>query len=152
MDDEDDNSGQQITIQTAFICDEVDITSEKIDELVKSICQQHHVDHAIISVAVADDEHIQRLNREFLEKDRETDVLSFDLSDDGQTSEKCFEIVVNAQLAARMAENQKHSDKTELALYITHGLLHQLGYDDQQSDDAVEMHKAEESILKKKRL
>jgi len=47
-----------------------------------------------------------------------------------------FELVVNGEMAVRQALLRKHSSQAELALYITHGLLHNLGFDDAAEDQA----------------
>ena len=57
--------------------------------------------------------------------------------------------MVNAELAARQADKRGHSTEEELALYITHGLLHQLGFDDLCPEDAEKMHDTEDAILQK---
>jgi probable rRNA maturation factor len=146
MDDE--TAGQQITVQIAQLCAATEVTSEQIEKLVGFVCARFGVQKAIVGVAVVDDEHIRELNKQFLKHDYITDVLSFDLSEEIDSDEKCFEIVVNAELAARHAEKTQHNAQAEVALYITHGLLHQLGFDDQQDDKAEEMHRAEEEILR----
>ena len=144
---EDENPDMQVNVQVAHICDDVNLPSAGIEELVKEICGRFDFSNAMVSIAIADDEHITRLNEQFLKKNNTTDVLSFDLSDDHDKKEKCFEIVVNAQQALRHAENHKHSAQTELALYIAHGLLHQMGFDDHEPDQTEKMHKTEEQIL-----
>ena len=62
-------------------------------------------------------------------------------------STKSFELVVNAEKAARQANSRGHSSEAELALYITHGLLHQLGFDDSTNSRAKKMHDTEDEIL-----
>ncbi len=138
---------QQVAVQIANICDDITIAPKNIEELTNEICRRFDIDHAIISIAIADDEHITRLNKQFLNKDNTADVISFDLSDDYDKKEKCFEIVVNAQQAIRQSGIRQHDSQTELMLYIAHGLLHQMGFDDQRPDLAEKMHKTEEQIL-----
>ena len=61
---------------------------------------------------------------------------------------KNFEIVINADQAARQAAEREHSTEAEIALYLTHGLLHNLGFDDQDEQQAKKMHETEDTILK----
>lgn len=145
MDDE--TSDQHVNIQIAQVYTKTDLNTARIEQLVRSICERFGIEKAIISIAVVDDKHIERLNEQFLSREETTDCLSFDLSDNQEQNEKCFEIVVNAELAQRRAQDTDHSGETELALYITHGLLHQLGFDDRKPDQAEEMHRTEEKIL-----
>ena len=119
---------------------------DKFRELIHQICSQFTVDEATVSIAIVDDEAIRKVNREFLKKTTRTDVISFDLSDEGQR--RCvFELVVNADKASRESAKRKHSIEAELALYITHGMLHNLGFGDEDADRSDEMHEAEDKIL-----
>jgi probable rRNA maturation factor len=138
---------RHIEIQIARLCDKVNFTSKKIERLVITICTRFGLSKAIISIAVVDDAYIIKLNKKYLRSSKVTDCMSFDLSDEQSPDEKCFEIVVNAELAERIAEQKNHSPQAELALYIAHGLLHQLGYNDQDEDQARQMRRTEQDIL-----
>jgi len=140
-------SHQQVTVQIAELCDKADLSASRVQQLVNAVWTRFGTTKAIVSIAIVDDERISRLNEQFLKRRRTTDVLSFNLSDSQNPSEKCFEIIVNAQLAARCAKHAQHSPQDELALYIVHGLLHQLGFDHQKPDQAEKMHQAEKQIL-----
>jgi len=140
-------SDQQLTIQIARPCGDLSLSSDSIEKLVNTICRRFGLSKAIISIAVVNDEDIRRLNKQFLKRDNITDVLSFDLSDEKNKDQRSLEIVVNAQLAARRQPQSSRSAVAELALYITHGLLHQLGFDDAQTGPAKIMHQTEEQIL-----
>ncbi|MBN1796236.1 MAG: rRNA maturation RNase YbeY [Sedimentisphaerales bacterium] len=142
---DDDTSGQQIITQIANIGSDTHLSNEKIEQISNLLCDRFGIQKAVISIAVVDDEHIRRINSKFLKRDKITDCISFDLSDD--ETEKCFEIIVNAQLAQRRAKERQHDAEIELVLYIVHGLLHQMGFDDQQPAQAEKMHKTEEKIL-----
>ena len=112
----------------------------KLEKLVRAICEKFDACHTTVHIGIVDDAGIIEVHRQFLQKDTTTDVISFDLSDEfepGQT----FQIVVNAEMADRQAE------KRELALYITHGLLHNLGFDDIDAEDAKKMHETEDELL-----
>jgi probable rRNA maturation factor len=60
---------------------------------------------------------------------------------------KSFELVFNAEMAVKEANLRGHSSEAELALYITHGLLHNLGFDDSTQSQAEKMHNIEDEIL-----
>lgn len=87
-----------------------------------------------LSVAVVDDETIHDVNRRFLEHDWPTDVIAFPL-DDGQG-----EVVVSAERALTEARDRGVEPMAELLLYIVHGILHLLGHDDHEPEDAERMH------------
>lgn len=124
-----------------------DLSPLKLKKLVKALCSRFKLLKATISIAIVDDAQIRKVNKQFLRKDRPTDCISFDLSDKKKNSVKSFELVVNAEMAARQAKLRGHSSEAELALYITHGLLHNLGFDDSTKKQAEKMHNTEDKIL-----
>jgi len=149
---------QDIVVQIAKNYKKIDISVPKLTKLVKAICKRFTQYEARdiryeISIAIVDDAQIRKLNRRFLNRKPATDCLSFDLSDDEKTSEirnrktKTFEMVVNGEMALRQANLRGHSSEAELALYITHGLLHHLGFDDSTQSQARKMHDTEDEIL-----
>ncbi|MGE4286929.1 MAG: rRNA maturation RNase YbeY [Phycisphaerae bacterium] len=120
--------------------------SNRIEWLVEAVCARHGLEDADISVAVVDDETISGVHKEFMNDPTTTDVISFDLTDEGDSA-PTFEMVVNADMAQRMAEEMGHSTEEELLLYVLHGLLHNLGFDDLTEEDFLVMHKEEDDIL-----
>ncbi len=123
---------QDIVVQIAKKFDSIDICLPRLKKLVKAICDRFKLSEATISIAIVDDAQIRKVNKQFLNRDSTTDCLSFDLSDDDTNAPKSFELVVNAEMAVKEAKSRDHSSEAELALYITHGLLHNLGFDDSQ--------------------
>jgi probable rRNA maturation factor len=75
---------------------------------------------------VTDDRELQRLNRDFLGKDRPTDVLSFP---EAAPTTFLGEIAISANRAAEQAHDHHHSLETEICILMLHGLLHLLGMD-----------------------
>lgn len=100
-----------------------------------------------INIAVVDDDHMQSLNRQYLEHDYPTDVLSFPLTEEADRIEG--QIVVSADTAGREAQEYGWGFLDELTLYVVHGSLHLVGYRDKTSKDLSEMRAAEMKILKK---
>lgn len=113
--------------------------------MLTAACQRFGRKSAGISIAIVTDPDIRRLNKQFLGRERTTDVLSFDLS--GKRGPKTFDLVVNGPLANKQAVRRGHSAESELALYILHGLLHNLGLDDDNPEKAREMHETEDNFL-----
>lgn len=136
-----------LVVQIAKNFKNIDIHSPKLKKLVKAVCNRFKLSKAAISIAIVDDTQIRKVNKEFLHKDRPTDCLSFDLSDNKKNSIKTFELVVNGEMAVRQAKLRGHSSEAELALYIIHGLLHNLGFDDSTQKKAEKMHNTEDQIL-----
>lgn len=104
-------------------------------QLIKTIAQKillaERINHAEITIVIVDDNYIRRLNRDFLNKDVTTDVLSFDLSDDQNNQILEGEIYVNIEQIRRQAIDFRVSFEDELYRVVIHGLLHLVGYEDQ---------------------
>jgi probable rRNA maturation factor len=60
-----------------------------------------------------------------------------------------FELVLNGQKATKEAKLRGHSAEAEVALYVIHGLLHNLGFNDVGPEEAAKMHDTEDQILKR---
>jgi len=82
-----------------------------------------------ISVAFLPDEEMQRLNLQFLGKDRTTDVLSFSLAGGDGDGTTVGDIYVGWDEAARQAREHGVAFYEELARLAIHGTLHVLGHD-----------------------
>lgn len=122
------------------------IKQTEVQELIRKTARKFGLRKAVVNIEIADDRRIVEVNRKFLKKNSITDVISFDVSD---ADEAEIDIVVNAELAQRQAKLRGHSFEAELMLYILHGLLHQLGFDDLTVGKAAKMHRTENEILEK---
>lgn len=149
---------QDIVVQITEDFKGTDACLPKLKKLVKDICNRFTKNQARniryeISIVIVNDTQIQKLNSQFLNCKATTDCLSFDLSNDEKKlkiknqKSKIFELVVNGEMAAKQANLRGHSSEAELALYITHGLLHNLGFDDSTLSLARKMHNTEDKIL-----
>lgn len=98
-----------------------------------------------VSICLVDDKKIKGLNRKYLGKDYPTDVLAFDLSR-GKGDISC-EIVVSCDTAFYNSRIYKTTPVYEAYLYVIHGLLHILGYDDQTARQQKTLQKKAEQIL-----
>ena len=139
---------KKANIVVSFCCEHQDIgvDLEKLKDLAENICRSFDITGATISIAIVGDNEIQKINIEFLNTAAKTDVISFDLSDD-TAGAKDYQLVVNADEAGRQAQKRGHDIEAELALYIAHGLLHNLGFNDAKTDEAQKMHDLEDEIL-----
>ena len=128
---------------------DIGVSVRKFQELVKAICRRFDLSKAVIGVAIVDNAQMRKLNCRFLGRDASTDCLSFDLSErDERQSNRSFELVVNGELANKEALLRGHSAEAELALYVTHCMLHNLGFDDLTQEQTKKMHDAEDEILR----
>jgi len=103
-------------------------------------------DAAELSVAVVDAEQMKALNRCYTGRQRETDVLAFPLAD--ASDPMVGEVVVCATVAQDEAAARGVPAEDELALYVLHGMLHLLGYDDHTPAARRKMYAREAELLK----
>ena len=111
-----------------------------------------------VSVTFTDDEGIRKLNRQFRNIDRSTDVLSFPLFDyEGAEDEPPVDefmgmlgdIVISLETAKRQAEEFGHSFEREAAFLCVHSMLHLLGYDHEKGDEEDRDMRARQSEIMK---
>jgi probable rRNA maturation factor len=100
-----------------------------------------------VSLAVVDDETMRAVNRDYHDTDAATDVLAFPLGDAVAPGAFTAEIVVSLDTAVREAQTRGVTCVSELLLYVVHGTLHMLGYDDHEADEARRMHARTLEIL-----
>jgi probable rRNA maturation factor len=117
-----------------------------IEDLVRRVLTLEGVEEATISIALVDDPTIRVINRRHLAHDWPTDVITFLLSEPGDQS-LAAELVVSAEMAASTARDVGVDPRSELALYLVHGLLHLVGFDDTTLEAADAMRRREGEIL-----
>ncbi|CAA7410392.1 unnamed protein product [Spirodela intermedia] len=103
------------------------------------------------SVLLCNDDFIQKLNKEWRDEDKATDVLSMSqhIPELDLPILMLGDLVISVETAARQAEERGHTLLDEIRILVVHGLLHLLGFDHEISDEAEkEMEKEEELILK----
>lgn len=117
--------------------------------------EQDPVFSATVGLLITDDETIRGLNLRYRAQDRVTDVLAFQMLDerDGFVSPPSLpphlgDVVVSYPRAAIQAAEYGHSVEEELDRLVVHGLLHLLGYDDEDEQKRQEMWTQQEALLK----
>jgi len=98
-----------------------------------------------VSLLLTDDAEIARLHDQFMGDPTPTDVMSFAL-------DEASEVVISVETARRVAMENATSIRAEVALYIVHGVLHTVGYDDKGDAARRCMRDAERQVLAKLRL
>ncbi len=114
----------------------------------RAVLEGEGVAAAKVTVAFVDDAHIHRLNKQYLNHDEPTDVLTFPYSGPPQPGQKLEgEVVVGYQVATEYAADRGHGVDTELLLYVVHGCLHLCGYTDGDAKGAARMRARERHYL-----
>ena len=83
-----------------------------------------------LAVRVLDDAGIRALNARWLGHDWPTDAIAFDYGEDPERRGPAGEVFVSAETALREARARRRDPRDELLLYVAHGALHLLGWDD----------------------
>lgn len=108
---------------------------EKIKEMGVSIKE--------INVVLTDDEYIRRLNRDYRGVDSPTDVLSFSMGED----EVWGDVYISLDTAKKQAEEQGWDLEREVRFLTIHGILHLIGYNDEDEEGYLKMMELTEKLL-----
>ena len=106
-----------------------------------------------LSVAVTDDETVRSLNREYAGEDEVTDVLSFsqregeEFVSPPEGAPQLGEVVIAYPQAARQAGERGRAAKEEVTRLLVHGVLHLLGYDHAEPEEARRMREREKALV-----
>ncbi len=123
----------------------VPVDRGRMREIARAVLAGEGVTEYEISLAFVDNATIHRLNKQFLNHDEPTDVLSFPLS---QGKRLGGELVIGAEVALTQANERGHEVQAELALYVIHGLLHLCGFDDHAAEDVAALRARERHYLR----
>lgn len=121
---------------------------KKITQLVIFVAKAEGLKVDLADIAVVSARQIAAMNRQYLGHRGSTDVISFDLTEAGAKGLSC-QIIVCGDVAVTQALKLSCSRQRELMLYVVHGLLHVIGYDDTTAPDAAKMHARQEQLLEK---
>ncbi|MCO4743178.1 MAG: rRNA maturation RNase YbeY [Proteobacteria bacterium] len=102
-----------------------------------------------LSVLLTDDATVHPLNRDWRGKDRPTDVLSFSQVEGEPIPGAPLmlgDVIISVETASRQADERGHSLARELQILLVHGIVHLLGYDHEDDDEAEEMEAIERAI------
>lgn len=111
-----------------------------------------------VSVTLTNPENIRKINKQYRNIDKETDVLSFPMFEKSEienilmkkqanVEDVLGDIVISIQRVQQQAKEYNHSFERELAYMIVHGFYHLMGYDHIEEKDKEQMRPKEEKIL-----
>jgi probable rRNA maturation factor len=109
-----------------------------------------------VSITFVSNERIQEINREYRDKDKPTDVISFAMEELGEGEMELIgadmprvlgDIIISIPKAIEQAEEYGHSFLRELGFLAVHGFLHLLGYDHMTEEEEKEMFTLQKEIL-----
>ena len=138
--------------------------NNKYEETIKKVLEQCFKEEKIensklsITITLTNPENIQKINKEYRNIDKPTDVLSFPMFEKQELEEKIknedFEhedilgdIIISIQKVQEQAKEYEHSFERELSYMVVHGFYHLMGYDHIKEKDKKQMRPKEEKIL-----
>jgi len=102
---------------------------------------------AVLSLSAMDEEEMGKLNRRYLRGDGSTDVIAFCMGEDCEQGYLMGDVIICPQV---ILENKRQYDVDEarvLEYVAAHGVLHILGYEDDEEKDWEEMDRKQREIL-----
>ena len=118
---------------------------ENLKGWLKKIISENNRTLGEIVYVLANDTHIQKINKDFLNHDTLTDIISFDTSVD--SSVISGEIFISIDRVKENAIKQKQSFENEFSRVLVHGVLHLIGYDDKTTEQKLKMRAKEDYCL-----
>lgn len=136
-----------------FVESEVDheFSRDLLEKAALSVLEFSGVQNADLSIVLVDDDRIQGLNRDFLDHDAPTDVLSFPADEPDPETGRSYlgDVVISLPRAVEQALQRHHSTDAEMQLLVVHGVLHLLGHDHSEETEKERMWDAQAHILEK---
>jgi probable rRNA maturation factor len=136
------------------------VKREWLRQVAEKVLIAENADSAAeVSLLITGQERVHELNRQYLRKDRPTDVLAFSMQTTSGTAERSpfiappdgmkhlGEVIISYPQAVIQAAEHWHPVKKEMALLIIHGILHLLGYDHDVPEAERQMRAREAEIL-----
>ena len=134
---------------------------EKVIEKVLNKCfKEENLENSklYITITLTNPENIRKINKEYRNIDRATDVLSFPMFEKEELDKKIqnndFEhqdvlgdLIISIEKVKEQAEEYGHSFERELSYMVVHGFYHLMGYDHIKEEDKKIMRPKEEKIL-----
>lgn len=132
---------------------------EVIKKVLKECFNTEKIDNPnlYISITLTTPENIRKLNNEYRNIDKETDVLSFPMFEKNEIAilneieheEAIGDIIISIERVKEQAKEYEHSFERELAYMVVHGFYHLMGEDHIEENDKVQMRAKEEKVLSK---
>ncbi len=137
---------------------------EEYEKVIEKVLKQCFIEEKIensklcITITLTNPENIKRINHEYRNIDRATDVLSFPMFEKEELEEKIKtndfkhedvlgDIIISIKKVQEQAIEYGHSFERELSYMVVHGFYHLMGYDHIQEEDKIKMRPKEEKIL-----
>ncbi len=127
------------------------INPQSVKTLARFVLTRENVRAARITIAFFGDRKMRKLNQQFLGKAEPTDVLAFPQNASRAQPDLAGDIAICVPQALRYSRNKRKDILSELSLYVIHGILHLMDYDDTSPEEARRMTRRQNALLKRAR-
>lgn len=134
----------QIFNQTSLT---IPLTQSYCQEVAEYLSKEEDCNFNFIEVVYVDEDNIVQINREHLDRDYITDIITFRYDDSNQNQDIEGTLFCCAPRIFEQAQELNEATKREFLRIFIHGLLHLTGYDDQSAKQKEEMTQKEEFYL-----
>ena len=138
--------------------------NKEYEDTIKKVLEQCFKEEKLensklyITITLTNSENIRKINKEYRNIDKATDVLSFPMYEKEELEEKIAkqhyehedvlgDIVISIEKVEEQAKEYGHSFERELSYMLVHGFYHLMGYDHIEEEDKKKMRPKEEKIL-----
>ena len=131
---------------------------EIVRKVIKKCFEVENLDekNLYINIVLTNPRNIKKMNKEYRNIDKETDVLSFPMFEKKELEERnnlikdvLGDVVISIDRVKKQAIEYGHSFERELAYMVVHGFYHLMGYDHMEESDKTLMREKEENVLEK---
>lgn len=133
-----------MALEVINIHKDIKINKSKLKKFLKEKIKELNIAIKEINVVLTDDDYIRKLNRDYRGIDSPTDVLSFSMGEDKVWGD----IYISLDTAKRQAEENDSDLEREIKFLAIHGLLHLIGYNDEDEEGYHRMMELTEKLLK----
>jgi probable rRNA maturation factor len=124
--------------------------NNKLNMVVSTILDQEKMSDCVINLRLLNDKEMKKLNMQFRQKDKSTNVLSFPNDDISVKQTKNIgDIAISVEYVKAEAKKEGKTFDDHIIHMLAHGVYHILGYDHENNDNAVIMENKEIQTLKK---
>ena len=124
--------------------------NNKLNKIVSTILDQEKMSDCVINLRLMNDKEMRKLNMQFRQKDKTTNVLSFPNDDISVKQTKNIgDIAISVEYVKAEAKKEGKTFDDHIIHMLAHGVYHILGYDHENNENAVIMENKEIQTLKK---
>ena len=124
--------------------------NNKLNKVASTILDQEKMSDCVINLRLLNDKEMKKLNMQFRQKDKTTNVLSFPNDDISVKQTKNIgDIAISVEYVKAEAKKEGKTFDDHIIHMLAHGVYHILGYDHENNENAVIMENKEIQTLKK---